>query len=453
MRSILALACCLLLGPVPSARAGEILSLGEALRAADQHNLTLKALQTTLDQADGQLRQARGLLVPMVSAGGTWSHADHEDTVDLGASMSALYDMLEAMGIEVPDAPDSEPMVVRQQETVSGSLTASLSVLDPETWATARVAREGRDLARLTVAQARQELLHAVARAWYAARATGALVAMQEERVDAAMRHLDVAEKRLATGVGLRIDEVRARTDLAQARQDLLSARLAFESARDALGVLTGVGGLPTPGDAPVIAPPPLAPEQMVDVALDRREDVRVARSRAHLARADLALARTGFLPGLSLAWQGSYTFTEMSALGSDDRSRWTAVASLDVPVFSLSRFGALDQKRAAMRRAEIEREHVEIQAGQAVRQAVRDQQTALAAVSLAVERAELAREAVALTETAYAQGAGSSLEVSDAEANRLAAEVNRLTSELQAQVDTLHLLRALGSDILSLVR
>jgi outer membrane protein TolC len=303
------------------------------------------------------------------------------------------------------------------------------------------------------VEQARQSLLEGVARAWFAARTTGALVEMQEERVASAQRHLDVAEKRAAAGVGLRIDVVRTRTDLAQARQDLLSSTLAFESARDALGVLTGLGGLPVPGEAPPLELPQASPDEIIKLALDRREDVRVARARVELAQASLGLARTGFLPSVSLAWQGSYTFTELGGLGSDDRSRWTTVASLNVPIFSWSQIGSLDEKRAALRQAEIELEALLQQAGQTVRQALRDQRTATSAVSLAQERAELAREAVSLTEAAFAQGAGSSLEVSDAEASRLSAEVNRLTSELQAQVGTLVLLRALGADLLSVVR
>ncbi|MFH1469496.1 MAG: TolC family protein [Pseudomonadota bacterium] len=443
-----------LLLAAPAALAGEpserTLSLAEAVDAAAEQNLTIAALEQSLEQAQGQLTQARGLLLPMVSAGGTWSHADHEDAVDMTSGIMAMF---EELGFPIPDDVESEPTVVRVQDDVTGNLSASLSILNPQLWAAAHLAREGADLAEISVEQARQGLLMGVAQAWYAVHMTGALVEVQDERVQTSLGHLDVAERRQAAGAGLRIDVVRARTEVAQARQDLLTARLAWESARDALGVLTGLGGLPVAGEAPALQVPAAAGDALVAQALSAREDVAVARQNLALAHASLAASWAAFAPSVSLVWQGSYRFTEASGFGSDDPSRWTGVASLSVPLYSHSRFGDVHAKRAAVTQAEIKLQDVERSAGQAVRQALRDQQTSVAAEDLAQERAALAAEALGLAETAYAQGAGSSLEVSDAQTGQVAAEVNRLTSELRAQIATLSLLRALGADVLTVVR
>jgi len=278
-------------------------------------------------------------------------------------------------------------------------------------------------------------------------------VQLQEEQVAAAEAHLAVARKRFEAGTGLRIDLVRAQTDLAQARQDLLSARLADESARDGLGVLTGLDGQPRPGAAAPLQLPVAADEQLVAQALAQREDLALARANVDLARASLGLSRSQWLPSVDLAWQGSWALTEPGELGSDDPTRWAAVATLTVPLYSHSLAGDISEQKAALRQAELRLEEAERQAGLAVRQALRDRRSAQAAVQLARERAELAQEALSLTETAYAQGAGSSLEVSDARANLVASQVNRLTTGLQAEVDALLLLRSLGGDMFSAVQ
>ena len=429
--------------------AADPLDLDAALAAAAERNLTLAAMETELDQAQAQLNQARGLLLPMVQAGASWTHMDHEESVDFGAAMGSIF---EDMGFPV-DTSGGEPMVLARQDALSGKLTASWTVLSPRSWATLRVAREGQGLAELSVDQLRQDLLLGTAQAWYASSMTGALVDLQREQISAAVEQLEVAERRLAAGAGLRIDVVRARTDLAQAQQDLLSAQLADESARDGLGVLTGLGGLPEPGEAGEPRLPVASDEALVELALDRREDLASGRASVEMARASLGVSRAQWMPSVDLAWQGSYAFTEPGEMGSDDPTRWTAVASLNVPLYNHSMVGDIGGRKAELRQAELRLEDAERQAAQAVRQALRDQRTSAAAVDLAVERAALAHEALELTETAFAQGAGSSFEVSDARTGLAGAEINRLTTQLQAELDALILLRALGSDMLTAVQ
>jgi len=429
--------------------AADPLDLDEALEAANDRNLTLASMELEMDRAQAQLNQSRGLLLPMVQAGASLTHMDHEETVDFGATMGSLF---EDMGMPI-EMGESEPMVLARQDTLSGKLTASWTVLSPRSWATLRVAQEGVDLAELSVDQLRQELLMGTAQAWYAASMTGTLVTLQEEQVSAAQQQLEVAEKRLAAGAGLRIDVVRARTDLAQAQQDLLSAQLANESARDGLGVLTGLGGAPEPGEAGELRLPVTSDEALVDQALAQRRDLALGRASVDMARASLGMSRSQWMPSVDLAWQGSYAFTEPGEMGSNDPTRWTAVASLTVPLYSHAMVGEISGRKAELRQAELKLEDAERQAAQAVRQALREQRTSAAAVELSVERAGLAREALELTETAYGQGAGSSFEVSDARTGVASAELNRLTTELQADLDAIILLRALGRDMLSVVQ
>lgn len=436
-----------------TAAPGPEVTLAEAVAAADGRNLTLRAARLEIDRADARLAQAWALVFPMATAGLNVIHADHADVVDFSKSLAeGLGPILEAAGIELPPM-ESEPTVVRRQDTVSGSLTAAMSLVNVQNWYTISAARKGRDVTRLTVESARQQLLAGVAQAYYLALMSRSLVEMQVQQVRAAAHHLDFATKRFDSGAGLRIDVVRARTNLADTRQQLLNARLSLESARDALGVLTGQGGLPMPVAAADLPLPEGSDDELVTWALKHRQDLAAGKASIVLADRQFGASWAAFLPTFDMAWQGSYQFTEPSSLGSTDRSRWNLVFNLNVPIFQYFNIGNLRDAKASARIARLRLEDQRQAAGQEVRQARRDHEAALASAALAEQQAELAREAMDLAQTAYEAGAGSSLEVTDARRTLTAAEVNRMTRLLQVQVSRLVLHRALGTDVRDLVR
>jgi outer membrane protein len=434
---------------LPAAAAEQPLTLDQALAAADERNLTLEAIRFELDRSDAQLSQTIGLVLPVASAGMTWNHADHEDTMDLTSSLvDMMSEAFEGMPVEI-EMEEGEPSVIRRQDDLSGTVTVAMAVINAENWSTIRVAKRGAELAEASVEDARQELLLGTAQAWYAARMTGELVGLAEAQVAAAEHHREVALARIEAGSGLRIDQVRAEADLASAQQDLLDATLAWENTRDALGVLTGMGGLPTPTGDPLLAAPLGSDDDLVAAAMPHRTDLATSRATLDMSRAQLGTTWAGFAPTVDLAWQGSYQFTEPTDMGSDDRSRWSLVASLNVPLYDHFRYGELHERRAALRQAQAQLADAEAQAALGVREARRDHETATAAVQLARQQAALADEALQLTLDAYEVGAGSSLEVTDARRSASTAQVNLATTSLQADLALLGLLRESGRDML----
>jgi hypothetical protein len=64
------------------------LTLEQALREADERNLTLEGIRYELDRADAQLATAVGLVLPVASAGMDWNHADHADEIDMTSGIT-----------------------------------------------------------------------------------------------------------------------------------------------------------------------------------------------------------------------------------------------------------------------------------------------------------------------------------------------------------------------------
>ncbi|MDD5308018.1 MAG: TolC family protein [Deltaproteobacteria bacterium] len=430
---------------LPTLTPGPSITLAEALERAESRNLGMEAARLEIDKARAQLKQAWGLVLPVIQGGMQYTRMDHEDTLDLAGSMAPL---LQAMGITLPPGA-AEPMLLNPQDKLDATLQAGLSVVNAKSWFTINAAQAGVEFAELSVKDGQRRLLLGVAQAYYMALMARELIDLYTAQVEAAEAQVAVARARLSAEAGRRIDVVRAETDLEKVYQDLISAHLAFDNARDAIGSLTGTPGLPLPQHGPSFVPPDGTEAQLADRAGSRRTDIRAGRAKVTLQENLLDAVWMQFLPTLSAGWRGSYQFTQMPDMGSQDRSRWAFVLSLTVPIYDQFRYGDLDYKRAALQQATVELKNIEDKASLAVRNSARDYDAALLSIETAERQAALAGEGLALAESAYKAGAATSLDVTEARRGHTSASVNLATLRLRAQIALLTLLDAVGDDLL----
>jgi outer membrane protein TolC len=213
---------------LPTISPGSPITLSEALRRADERNLSLAATRTEIERADAELYLAWAALFPTASGTLTLSHRDHEDTASFGGS----------------------EIVTRNQDDLNGAIDVSMPLVNAQMWMGIRAGRTGEEVAELSVQNARQLLLRSVATAYYQALTAKGLIDIQQGQIRSAARHLEIAKTRFRSGVGKRLDVLRAQADVVRAVEQLRAAHTAFENARDALGILTGSGGLPLPVEA-----------------------------------------------------------------------------------------------------------------------------------------------------------------------------------------------------------
>ncbi len=426
---------------LPTITPGEPMNLAQALGAAEKRNLTLAATRLELEKSQAQLASAWGLVLPGAQGKVQFMRRDHEDSVNFS---EGLPESMQPPG-------GSSEMVVMPQHDLKGTLEVGLTLINVESWYKISVAKSGVELARMTIRQVRQQVLLGVAQAYYVALMAQSLIQMSESQVHSTSHHLKVAQARFDAGTGLRIDVIRAQTDLEQAHQELLTAHLAFDNARDALAILTGRKGLPMPQDAPPIEIPQESDEVLARQAVRDRPDVKSKRMMEKLFAKQLDQSWMQFLPTLDAAWQLQYQFTKPGDIGSADRSRWTALVTLSVPIYNQFRYGDLDLKRASLRQAAIQRQDAEQNVSLEVRKARRDCLTAFLSVDSAAKQEQLAKEALVLVEAAYNAGTGSSLDVTDARRTAAAAEINLATKRLESQIALLSLLNSVGQDLLDL--
>ncbi len=416
---------------LPELTPGASLSIGEALRLADQRNLSLEAARAEILAADADLYRSWGALFPVVSGSLTLTHLDYEDTADIN-------------GIEI---------VTRPRDSLQGGLNVDLPLVSPRGWQAIHLQKKRLQVSKLTLAEFHQRLLLTVARAFYQALTAQTLVKVIEGQIRSNERHLEVAKSRLTSGIGRRVDVIRAQSDLARFREQLLSAHAAFNNARDTLGTLTGMGGLPLPTEEKELRFSERDERLLVAEGNQSREDLQLKRGLVTLYESQRFGAWMQFLPSLNLSWQLSHQFTGQDQLGLDDRTRWTAFLSLSVPIYGQTRYADLDKGRALVKKAQLELSDAEQQAALQIRTALRNYSSAVEKVKTAITQAELAHETLVLTESEYIMGTGTSLAVTDARRSSNEAEINRATRSFEAQITLLELYRAAGQDLRHIVK
>jgi outer membrane protein TolC len=190
--------------------------------------------------------------------------------------------------------------------------------------------------------------------------------------------------------------------------------------------------------------------EDLVRKAEAHHPNIHAKNARAEMQERQLTAAWMKFVPVLEAGWVMNYTFTEISALASQERARWFLSFGLKVPLYSQVNVGAVKESKADYRQSLIDLRDARENASVEVRKARRDYLTALSSVKIADNQAGLAKEALVLTRAAYNAGTGSSLDVTDAQQTASSAAVNLVSKHLEAQIALIKLLRSIGDDILT---
>ncbi|KVR19798.1 RND transporter [Burkholderia ubonensis] len=258
---------------------------------------------------------------------------------------------------------------------------------------------------------------------------------------------LDVIAARVRAGAASDLDALRAAADLDTARAELADSRRLRENLVDALAVLTGVS--PTAFDVGPTAAAlrvPNVPPGLPSALLARRPDVFAAARRADAASLELGVARTAWLPTLTLTAQGGFASRDLGSFLDRNSSLWGLGASVAQTLLDGGkRRAAVDAARAGTDIAAANYRATALDA-------LRDVQDALNDIAAQKERIARYESAARATDAAtrlslsrYGHGYVSYLEVIDADRDALNARRQLIHSRQALATATVSLVRALG--------
>jgi len=294
-----------------------------------------------------------------------------------------------------------------------------------------------------------QDLILQVNQGYYRLLQAGHLVKVAEKSLENARYHLEFAKARFEAGLATRSDILKAEVEVSNSNLTLIRSRNGRLSLRGSLNVLLGQSA-----DSPLDVVDDLQdlkPKEQTDfntllaLAYEHRPELLRMNSQLQAQRSNIRLARSNLLPWVSA--DANYSFSG-SALSSLNKG-WSFGLSLSYPVFSgFSLASRVAQEKIVFQAMDKQKSSLE-------QEISLDVWNAFLALKEAKERIdntqiflENARENLGLAEEEYREGAGSMIEVIDAQTNMVAAEVSLIEAQADFKISLAALDRALGIDL-----
>jgi len=218
-----------------------------------------------------------------------------------------------------------------------------------------------------------------------------------------------------------------AQVQLANAELSLVTARNNVTLGRETLRNAMGLAG-PLDFDIVDVLERPVIPiedDRAVDLAYENRPEIRSIRLQREAAAQEVSALQKDYLPKLNgnaaYQWSGSqYPLQDT----------WNVGAAVSLSVFNGGLTTAqVGEARANAKVLEANEASLKLSVALEVRQAVANVQQGAESIRVADKGLRQARENVELAEGRYATGAGSIIELTDAQASLATAEANRVQS------------------------
>ncbi|MCG8369087.1 MAG: TolC family outer membrane protein [Proteobacteria bacterium] len=271
-----------------------VTALPSAAQAASLLEIYQQALQSDPQIHEAEARrlaaleakpQARGVLLPQVSAGGTWENRETSgSTFELALNQNLVIEQ---------DVDQTSWGVTLRQTLFRWDQIVGLKSADKQV-ARAEAVREA----------AQQDLIVRVAQRYFdVLGAEDRLRSIHADR-EAIARRLEQAKQRFEVGLSAITDVQESQAAYDQSIADEISAKRTLATARELLREITGeyVSNLSAPReDFPLNDPDPNSERDWVDLSLNQNLNLVASRLDERLARDEIAFRRTGHYPTLDL--------------------------------------------------------------------------------------------------------------------------------------------------------
>jgi outer membrane protein TolC len=401
------------------------LSRAEAVRVALENNLDLKLADAGRDKASEKVREAKGALLPTITATGSYTRYLQKQVMFLPSILRG------------DPSGGSVPIEIGSDNSFNGALTLTMPILNWPAHAGVDAAEIGRDAAVEAVATTRAAVVTDVVKAYNTVLILRDQLDVQQQSVARNEAALADARRMLANGLAVDLDTLRAFVNLANLQPGLVRTRNQIEVATTNLKVRLGIALseeielTDSLGSVGTEAIPSI--DSAYARAVASRPELRQLELNVRLAEAQLDAERAGHLPTLSGVGQVS---TQSQSNDFDiGHYEWPVSSFLGVQ-FSLPIFtGFRTDSRTAQAETAVRENRIRLENTQRLLRA--EVVNARSAVVEAMDRFDVQRLTVDAAERSYEltrqrmlQGVATPLEVTDAELALSQARMNLLQAE-----------------------
>lgn len=422
-----------LLGQLDAAAAPRVLTLAEAIAHAEQHQPRMAKARATIAGAEARVGSALAPRLPQLGASATYTRQTGNFVLRPGALPSNLSSRQE---------PSFQTYGFFNFGLNASQLVWDFGQASGQYDAAKRTVEAEQQNAQAT----RNDVVFNVRNAYFTAWSQRALVDVARQNFEAQERHFQQVNGLVNAGARPSIDVFQVRSDRANARLSVVNAENAYATAKAQLAYAMGLDD-GRPFDVADEALPAVEGEdandgELVRLGMQNRPELRALDKQAEALRSQLSSARAEYAPSLSVTSGLTEAGPELGELTWN----WNAAATISWNFFQgFATRSRVRQIEANQGSAEADRQTLAQQIRLELVQARLGVRAAKEAVTAAQEAEVNARERLRLAEGRYAAGAGSIVELQDAQlaATTTAADVVR--SKYSVSVARAQLVKALG--------
>ena len=418
------------------------LTLEEAVALALKNHPDVGRAQAQVEQAAGAARSAGGRQLPIPSVTYTYQ-TNPQAGGGLGLAGGSSPASSPDRQAEPPPVPELDLSRFIARHSLSLSVSQLLFDFGRAAAATEQPRRRA-GAARQSLAAAAGTVADQVRQRYYGLLQAEGLVEVRRADLEARRATLGQARARFEVGQVPYGDMARATASVAQAQTALSQAQVAAEAARDALNQALGIPPNTFTQASPDGQPEPDLPAaaELIAEAYRRRPEVRQAEESIRSERAGVRYANRGNLPALygsaTQSLRGAEWPGETSQGGFGLTLSWTPFD------FGITR-GQVQEARGRLSEAEWVLRQARLSVAGQVTEAYRNLRGSEENAGNARVAAASARESLRVARVRYAAGTTTLVDVRDAEAALVAAEIDRVNAEYDVSRARAALAHAVG--------
>lgn len=430
------------------------ITYAEALTASVAHNLGVATAAASRDQAEGSLLSANGIYDPLYTVEAATSRSQSQgffqgfpfssenrswsldnslsSTLGTGTTLAANLGVAHNFSETITNLFGVQDTRLQDTYNSNANLSVTQQLLRGVRFRynvqNVTQARTGLELAELELEKQRQEALYTAAEAYWSWAYQHELHQIALGSVEVAQEALRVGQLQVTSGQLAPVEATRLEAALVQASQNALDAGNRAEQAANvvllAMGQDPGAEVQPStpPGDVPELLD--LEAQRAVEVALEQNLDLAVSSRNLEQAELNVANARHGLLPELSVTGSAGVASQRCppdvadsdcpasSALGSfggllaDDNQPFMSLSGrFSVPLGNRAARGERDRTESLLWQREQELAALRRQISAQVEEQVRALQSARQRMDLADANRRLAEETLAAEEALASAG------------------------------------------------
>ncbi len=254
-------------------------------------------------------------------------------------------------------------------------------------------------------------------------------ISVLNEQIDALNQHLQISQKKAASGSATNFDVLTTQVRVAAATNDLIDAENALSSQEISLRQLTGL-----PMEKPVLLNGELSyssasfnPDSLISTALDQRQELIIAKNNARSMELQMKMASLSDRPILGAMFDAGYKNGYVPKLNA---LKFNIVAGLqlEIPLFNGYRTRyKVNESRANLNMIQSRIDDLNRMITAEVEQAISSEQASLNKIQNSDIQVRQASEAVSMAKTRYEAGVITNLDLLDTQTTLAQAKLIHL--------------------------